>query len=84
MKLPRPRHPPPPTLNMVPGCSKCLFMYEAGERAGQVVSSFVGWVTWWDETAAEPETLPGENTAEGTGFCTFVFDRGKKELAVRG
>lgn len=24
----------------------------------------------WGETAAEPKTLPGENTAEGTGFQT--------------
>lgn len=39
---------------------------------------------WWGEAVAEPETLPGESTAEGAGFQTasallFVFDQKKKK-----
>lgn len=64
-------------------------MCEVGKQA-RVGFSPVGWFVRWGETAAEPETLPGESTAEGTGFLTasallFVFDQKKKNgLAVRG
>lgn len=62
-----------------------------GNGPGRVVSPFVGWVICWGETAAEPKTLPGENTAEGTGFQTvegsallFLTKKGGRGVAVRG
>lgn len=58
-------------------------MCEVGKQA-RVGFSPVGWFVRWGETAAEPETLPGESTAEGTGFLTasallFVFDQKKEK-----
>lgn len=65
-------------------------MCEAGEWAGGGCQASAGQYMWWGDAAPEPETLPGEGTAEGTGFQAaeesalwFVFDQ-KKRLALKG
>lgn len=80
-----------PPLDVIPGCSKCLFLCEVGEWARAGCWSFCGWFTWWAETAAEPKTCLGESTAlelasrlrRHLHFCLFLTKK-KDGLAVRG
>lgn len=77
------------------GCDSALqqvlFMYEVGGWAGGGLSLLLSGPSHGRGSLAEPKTLPGEGTAEGTGFHTakgsallFVFDQKKKKSCRAG
>lgn len=81
-------------LDAVPGCFKCLFMYEVGRWAGGGLSVLSQDGSSSGVRLAEAQTLPGESTVEGIGlqtavgsallFLTSLPKKGGGLLAVRG